>query len=370
MKTLLLAVLVGASSVSALAQTKERNAPGMDFGNPATVSEGFGSPVAKGTKLIDSLRYYNSKTQQYDSTYASVIDQALPIDSGFAFGTNYRADKGFAEQYDFNFKTDTTLQVLGVFTAFAGKYSSTTTRVINFKLWNRSTTTVPAGTKKFLTGFPNTALKTVSVSLKAIGIGNLTAPDTFKSYYFATRQTGINYPFYVGYDVSSLSLVGGDTFSVRTSRPGYGVAIASYKLSGTDTMITTRNAIQSSAGTWKDAYWDYGYIRNISVIPIVGLNFAVSVNGLKHNNLTFYGSYPNPSVGSTNIKYALANAADVTIQIVDLSGRTVNMIHEKNVSAGPHVKNISIADLPAGVYSYLVRTSDGDGMGSQFTVAK
>lgn len=60
--------------------------------------------------------------------------------------------------------------------------------------------------------------------------------------------------------------------------------------------------------------------------------------------------YPNPTAGSTNLDYALKNPGDLTIDIVDLSGRAVKQVFSGNQPSGQQILQIDVAGLQNGVY--------------------
>jgi hypothetical protein len=358
--------------MGAFAQHLEKVPAGLTS-NTVAVGEQLGA-AEKTSKLSDTLRYYNSKTSQLDSSYVSYYDVVYPIDSGFIFGSNFKNDKAFAEQYDFAFKTDTSFNILGILACFDGKFNASNgaTRNITINVWDRGAQ-VSAGTKKYLTGYPNTVLKSQQFNIKNIGMNNGNGVDTFKTFYFTSQLTGLKQAFYVGYSLPSYSWtsgLNGDSICIRSSYPNRGQRIGTYTVNTSlDTMITTRNAIQTSAGAWEDAYWIRGYIRNLSAIPVLRIQSSVSVNGLSHNGLTLFGNYPNPATDAINVKYALNRAADVNIYILDVAGHTISVTHETAL-AGEHVKSVSVSGLAAGNYLYMIRTSEGDAMAAQFTISK
>jgi len=60
--------------------------------------------------------------------------------------------------------------------------------------------------------------------------------------------------------------------------------------------------------------------------------------------------YPNPTTGATNLDFALKNAGDLTIDVIDLSGRVVKQIFSGNQPSGQQVMQIDAAGLQNGVY--------------------
>jgi hypothetical protein len=75
--------------------------------------------------------------------------------------------------------------------------------------------------------------------------------------------------------------------------------------------------------------------------------------------------FPNPAGGATSIQYHLPETQDVSIQILDLQGKTVHALLQKTEQhAGPHQLQWDTADLPSGMYLVRIQTS------TDFTVEK
>jgi hypothetical protein len=65
-------------------------------------------------------------------------------------------------------------------------------------------------------------------------------------------------------------------------------------------------------------------------------------------------NYPNPFRNSTEIAFELADGSDVTIEIVDMTGRKVLNRSEGYQPAGKHTMTIDAAGLDAGIYFYTL----------------
>ena len=79
-------------------------------------------------------------------------------------------------------------------------------------------------------------------------------------------------------------------------------------------------------------------------------------------------AFPNPTRGAATVRFELAAAADVSLDIVDLLGRRVATLENGALAAGPHEVALG-ADLPAGVY--VVRlVADGVVSTSRLTVVR
>ena len=74
-------------------------------------------------------------------------------------------------------------------------------------------------------------------------------------------------------------------------------------------------------------------------------------------------NYPNPFSGTTEIAYELADGSDVSIRIMDMTGRVVSDRSEGRKPAGKHTLTLDRAGLEAGVYYYTLKAG-------QFTETK
>jgi hypothetical protein len=331
----------------------------------------------KSTGLTDTLYFANTGQTTTTGYSASYYDIVTPVDSGRFFGMNKFGYKGFAQLYRFSSidrtaPVDTTYNILGVMAAFGGTATSTS-RSITMTLWRRGTNKVAiAGRPKFfIYGPPSTTVTggTRTFTHSQIGI------NTLKAYYFTAPITGINYDLYAGYTIPTYSYtaLGGDTIGLYSSPNPNG---GNYTIeTGTlDSLVSVNTLVQSATNDWMSPGFDPALFRggDLVLFPLVQLSSAnIKSNvGLTMKNMSFFGNYPNPANGNTNIKISLTTRTNVTITIMDVTGKTINTIEKNGLQAGTHVIPVNTASYAAGTYSYLVRTADGDGIGSQFTVAK
>ena len=74
-------------------------------------------------------------------------------------------------------------------------------------------------------------------------------------------------------------------------------------------------------------------------------------------------NFPNPYELGTSIPFTLANASDVTMELFDVSGRKVALLHNNNMPAGEHAMLIDTAELgiePGNdVYQISVKNQHG-----------
>lgn len=70
-------------------------------------------------------------------------------------------------------------------------------------------------------------------------------------------------------------------------------------------------------------------------------------------------NYPNPFNPETIITFSLQKPEIVSLKIYDLLGKEVKTLIDGVVKSGEHKIKFSAADIPAGVYYYTLKTSDG-----------
>ena len=70
------------------------------------------------------------------------------------------------------------------------------------------------------------------------------------------------------------------------------------------------------------------------------------------------GNFPNPFRSLTTIRYALAAASDVTLEVFDAQGRLVVRRALGTQTPGPHTATFSNPGLRAGIYLYRMRAAD------------
>ncbi len=67
------------------------------------------------------------------------------------------------------------------------------------------------------------------------------------------------------------------------------------------------------------------------------------------------GSYPNPTHGATTIRFAVAEASDVTLDVYDVLGRKVATLVDEEMAPGTYRVEWSASGLPSGTYVYRMR---------------
>lgn len=108
------------------------------------------------------------------------------------------------------------------------------------------------------------------------------------------------------------------------------------------------------------AYTDaYGFEYPLWYAKIRGAGISTSINNTVTNNITLGQAYPNPARTEINIPYSVTNSKQVEITITNLMGQTVKTVANQTVNAGNYVTTVNVAELPAGMYLYTIKTDNG-----------
>ncbi len=69
--------------------------------------------------------------------------------------------------------------------------------------------------------------------------------------------------------------------------------------------------------------------------------------------------YPNPATEVVNAKFSLTDASSVTVEVLDVMGRTVRTIASQNMTVGTHQIPVNVSNLSAGIYMVKITTEKG-----------
>lgn len=108
-------------------------------------------------------------------------------------------------------------------------------------------------------------------------------------------------------------------------------------------------------------------IEGNNVDYIMGLTFGTVGVDEVVNNETALSVYPNPvQNGVLNIQYELKASAEVTVNVMDITGRVLSS-ENINAQAGVQKHAVNVANLSAGNYIVEISSTEGRGV-SKFTV--
>lgn len=330
------------------------------------------SPVSFGDKITangDTLLKTNVSGS--DNLVNYIADGVAPVDTGFVAGVNVYGDKGFAERFDIS-GNDSAVLPLGAAIYFNGPISATSTKSVRIAAWSQGPVTRLGTRRVYYTGMPNTVLASMNVPFTTLRKSNGRA-DSLRLFRFPTPgNTYIRDSFFVGFDMTyAWSGLAGDTLRVFTTTQGERRQPGFVVRSG-DTIINVQNATQASNNTWTDNLngGRFGRYNHYVMFALFRVRIPNSVQGITRNELTVFGTFPNPATNSAKLKLSVKNASDVTVQIMDMSGRMVRTEAPVRLASGTHELPLETAALASGTYFCLVRTSNGDSMGIEFVVTK
>lgn len=159
---------------------------------------------------------------------------------------------------------------------------------------------------------------------------------------------------------TSVAVTGGESYLVSIGHYG-----------GPDAVVLANStSAQASALTTylfsgTDLTWYY-----LTSVPMVRAQFNVlGVNDIDNNGIELGQNQPNPFNGNSTISYSLENAGNVSLEIMDLSGKVVATYTEGNKGAGAYTININADQLAAGIYNYTLKV-DGNRMTKKMIVTK
>ena len=94
--------------------------------------------------------------------------------------------------------------------------------------------------------------------------------------------------------------------------------------------------------------------------PMVRLNFDPSL-GVSENvagNMELGQNIPNPFNNTTAINYSVASNANVTLTVVDMTGKVVLTVNEGTKAAGDYKITLDASTLAGGMYHYTLSNGE------------
>ena len=166
------------------------------------------------------------------------------------------------------------------------------------------------------------------------------------------------------------------TITGTVASNGEGIVDIPIVLSGekADTTTTGQNGeftfADLAAGTYTVTPTDTNYVFNpesfMITFPGTGTPVPVfeasmttptstEVDGPLSTAFVLEQNYPNPFNPETTIRYRMAEAGPVRLDVVDLLGRTVAVLVDDVRSVGTHTVTLDARDLPRGLYLYRLQ---------------
>jgi hypothetical protein len=76
------------------------------------------------------------------------------------------------------------------------------------------------------------------------------------------------------------------------------------------------------------------------------------------NGIQLFQNIPNPTDGTTMIRFELLQNRKVTMELRDLQGRLIQVVERGQLPAGNHQVDLNVSDLQGGIYTYTL-VADG-----------
>lgn len=383
MKKLLLVSAAIAISAGSFAQSSFNN-------DNITFSPSTQAKTATISNKIDMDAVANKSTATSDTAYdflplafqLQIFDTAayyvlgsLPADSGAFFGPNTSGFNAFAEWFNPGvFLADTTVEIVGAVSRWGGTVQPGSLKTISYKMWTvDALATTASDSDNFISETPGLPTFT-----QIANVTDLMMDTAFTFEWFATAQP-VTGPFWMGYEPNfTFAPTLGDTIGLYSSRNGYswfhGVIDTIIDNGGgdMDTVYFAQTCYREGI-TWNDVWVNNIASVNLSIMPIYrfeGGNVFPSDVANVASKLAVYGNYPNPANDMTNINFGLANASEVKVQIMDVTGRTISTTNYGKMNAGANTVTVNTAALASGTYVYMITSNNGGAVAAQFTVAK
>lgn len=221
------------------------------------------------------------------------------------------------------------------------------------------------GTDGFETGnlfdiWQDATVQAINVRLLGGGSGTTIGEEVYAKLYMINQTTGDfdyvaeSYPLVVTAANLNTNLVlplisETDVFADNTYLAVVGSFGPGLKVSNAGTSEPQTSFLLDAAdGTW--------YYQTST--PYVRLNFDPGV-GIEENNtnVKIGNVYPNPTSGSATINYSIENVTEVSVSIIDITGKTMLTSNEGMKNSGTHQLSFDAASFANGVY-YVTLTSD------------
>ena len=114
---------------------------------------------------------------------------------------------------------------------------------------------------------------------------------------------------------------------------------------------------QLANDTWNTMQSRYQIDVQLGIFPIVDTD-VVGIKNIKNDKFKIYQNMPNPFSNTSYVFYELAEAANVSLEVFDMTGKSLVVYNEGFKSAGKSMIEIDAIDFPSGIYHYTITIGD------------
>ncbi|MBX2949048.1 MAG: T9SS type A sorting domain-containing protein [Crocinitomicaceae bacterium] len=180
---------------------------------------------------------------------------------------------------------------------------------------------------------------TQASSIDQVWLGPLAETDMFTVTSLAQVNAIQTLPFIGGY-----TLEAGKTYLMLIQISGGTVELAT---GGTTT--TSQAWIRTNhSNVW----------GTFTQIPVVRANFNLSLGVDNNEVLNGVSVFPNPATDKATVEFNLANASNVSVEVMDITGKVVETVSLSNVAAGANTADLNTAGYASGMYSVVIKSND------------
>jgi len=164
--------------------------------------------------------------------------------------------------------------------------------------------------------------------------------------------------FFATFDIGDYAHGGydGDTIAVLYSPDGSREAA--------DLSTLHRNVVQEhshGATVWSDFYTGNNtpVATHFAIYPIVEFEHLGVDENISNGVVSLSSPYPNPAINTMTVPFNLSEASEVSLFVLDLTGKEVININKGQLSAGDQNLTVEVSNLNSGSYIIVVKTSKG-----------
>lgn len=151
---------------------------------------------------------------------------------------------------------------------------------------------------------------------------------------------------------SKLQKSGGELTHTSPNNASSGSVVFNYEFTapasaGQVTMAATGNSVNLSGSNAGDN-WNHAMSKTIEVVTTTSITDLVSAP----RAFNLEQNYPNPFNPGTKIRYNVANAGKVVLEVFDMLGKKVTTLVNSDQPAGSYTVDFNGSDLNSGTYIY------------------